>query len=366
MTDGPRWRATGSAVGAAAFLDRQPFPLDPFQLEALDSLDAGRSVLVAAPTGSGKTVVAEYAVDLALAGGGKAFYTTPIKALSNQKFGDLRPPPRRRARRPAHRRQRHQRRRARRRHDHRGAPQHDLRRSPALRGLRYVILDEVHYLQDHYRGPVWEEVIIHLPPERRPRVPLGDGVERRGARRLDHDGARPLRRRDRGAATRRAREPLPRRRQGLARPPPAADARRRAAQPRGQPPRRRVAPVDAGRPDRGRPRRRFFTPNRLEVVDRLAERGPAPGDLLHLQPGGVRRRRRHLPRRRRAPHHARRAGADPRDRRGAHRRASPTPTSVSGLRPAGWRRSRPASPPTTPAWSRRSRRRSRRASPRGS
>src|SRR5436189_5906761 len=65
------------------------FELDPFQRRALAALDAGRSVLVAAPTGSGKTVVAEYAVAKALAEGGKAFYTTPLKALSNQKYGDL-------------------------------------------------------------------------------------------------------------------------------------------------------------------------------------------------------------------------------------------------------------------------------------
>ena len=141
------------------------FPLDPFQLRALDALDEGESVLVAAPTGSGKTVVAEYAVAKALAEGGKAFYTTPLKALSNQKYGDLA-----------------------RRH---GAEQVGLLTgdnaiagdapvvvmttevlrnmiyagSPALDGLRYVVLDEVHYLQDAYRGPVWEEVIIHAPPE---------------------------------------------------------------------------------------------------------------------------------------------------------------------------------------------------------
>src|SRR5207253_3942542 len=123
----------------------------------------GRSVLVAAPTGSGKTVVAEYAVAKALAEGGKAFYTTPLKALSNQKYGDL-------VRRY-------------------GAERVGLltgdnaingdapvvvmttevlrnmiyANSPALRGLRYVVLDEVHYIHDAYRGPVWEEVIIHLP-----------------------------------------------------------------------------------------------------------------------------------------------------------------------------------------------------------
>jgi ATP-dependent RNA helicase HelY len=140
-----------------------PFELDDFQRRAVRALDEGASVLVAAPTGSGKTVVAEHAVARALAEGGKAFYTTPIKALSNQKFADLA-----------------------RRHGARNvglltgdnsingdAPvvvmtTEVLRnmiyaRSPALDGLRFVVLDEVHYLQDTYRGPVWEEVIIHLP-----------------------------------------------------------------------------------------------------------------------------------------------------------------------------------------------------------
>ncbi|MBV8984065.1 MAG: DEAD/DEAH box helicase, partial [Acidimicrobiia bacterium] len=71
------------------FAETYGFELDAFQARALDALDAGHSVLVAAPTGSGKTVVAEYAVAKALDDGAKAFYTTPIKALSNQKFGDL-------------------------------------------------------------------------------------------------------------------------------------------------------------------------------------------------------------------------------------------------------------------------------------
>ena len=147
------------------FAKAYPFGLDPFQMRALDALDDNRSVLVAAPTGSGKTVVAEYAVAKALAEGGKAFYTTPLKALSNQKFGDLS-----------------------RRHGasnvglltgdnsiNGNAPvvvmtTEVLRNmiyagSPALDGLRYVVLDEVHYLQDAYRGPVWEEVIIHAPAD---------------------------------------------------------------------------------------------------------------------------------------------------------------------------------------------------------
>ena len=73
-----------------SFESSRPFPLDAFQRRALDAIDGGQSVLVAAPTGSGKTVVAEYAIATALDDGGKAFYTTPLKALSNQKFGDLR------------------------------------------------------------------------------------------------------------------------------------------------------------------------------------------------------------------------------------------------------------------------------------
>ena len=65
------------------------FALDPFQRAACEALDAGHGVLVAAPTGSGKTLVGEFAVHLALRQGRKCFYTTPIKALSNQKYADL-------------------------------------------------------------------------------------------------------------------------------------------------------------------------------------------------------------------------------------------------------------------------------------
>jgi ATP-dependent RNA helicase HelY len=149
---------------AQAFADTLSFAVDPFQLRAFAALDAGASVVVAAPTGSGKTLVAEYAVYIALQSGAKAFYTAPVKALSNQKFADLV------ARYGA---------------DNIGLLTGDnsvnpdapivvmttevLRnmiyaRSRSLDNLRFVILDEVHYLQDAYRGPVWEEVIIHSPP----------------------------------------------------------------------------------------------------------------------------------------------------------------------------------------------------------
>ncbi|GAA4056836.1 MULTISPECIES: RNA helicase [Agromyces] len=140
------------------------FDLDPFQRAACGALDEGRSVLVAAPTGAGKTVVAEYAVYLAMESGDeKVFYTTPIKALSNQKYQEF--------------------------VDTWGARNVGLLTgdtninsgarivvmttevlrnmlyadSPLLDRLAYVVMDEVHYLADRFRGAVWEEVIIHLP-----------------------------------------------------------------------------------------------------------------------------------------------------------------------------------------------------------
>src|SRR5687767_1660075 len=72
-----------------SFAERYRFELDDFQQQAIEALAIGESVLVAAPTGSGKTVIGEFAVWLAVSEGGKAFYTTPLKALSNQKFNDL-------------------------------------------------------------------------------------------------------------------------------------------------------------------------------------------------------------------------------------------------------------------------------------
>ena len=137
---------------------------DRFQLQAMDALDDGSSVLVAAPTGSGKTLVAEYAIHRARTSGQRAFYTAPIKALSNQKYRDL--------------------------CELHGSANVGLvtgdnahnadapivvMTTEVLRNMIYassgrldslsaVILDEVHFLQDAYRGPVWEEVIIQLEP----------------------------------------------------------------------------------------------------------------------------------------------------------------------------------------------------------
>lgn len=148
---------------AARFADRIPFELDAFQQDANEALEAGSNVLVAAPTGAGKTVVADFAIYLAQQRNVKAFYTTPIKALSNQKYHDL--------------------------VDMYGADKVGLltgdtsinseadivvmttevlrnmlyEHSTTLNALGYVILDEVHYLADRFRGPIWEEVIIHLP-----------------------------------------------------------------------------------------------------------------------------------------------------------------------------------------------------------
>ena len=150
-------------MSVADFLANLPFRPDAFQEIAAEAIETGASVVVAAPTGSGKTLVAEAAVHLALARGRRAFYTTPIKALSNQKFADFR--------------------------TSYGEEQVGLltgdnsinggapivvMTTEVLRNMIYsdpaslahldtVVLDEVHYLQDRFRGAVWEEVIIHAP-----------------------------------------------------------------------------------------------------------------------------------------------------------------------------------------------------------
>ena len=158
-----RRRQQDRAAALGRFRAGYEFELDEFQVQACRAVEAGRDVLVAAPTGSGKTVVGEFAVGLALQQDRKCFYTTPIKALSNQKYHDL-------------------------------VARHGLANvglltgdntvngdapvvvmttevlrnmlyagSTTLTGLGYVVMDEVHYLADRFRGAVWEEVIIHLP-----------------------------------------------------------------------------------------------------------------------------------------------------------------------------------------------------------
>jgi ATP-dependent helicase YprA (DUF1998 family) len=84
-----RTKSLGKFPKTRKFAESFPFELDPFQVEACHALENGKGVLVAAPTGAGKTIVGEFAVDLVIGSGGKCFYTTPIKALSNQKFAEL-------------------------------------------------------------------------------------------------------------------------------------------------------------------------------------------------------------------------------------------------------------------------------------
>ncbi len=145
------------------FRSGKGFALDPFQREACHSLAQGRNVLVAAPTGAGKTVVAEFAVFLALQRSrNKVFYTTPMKALSNQKFYELEKQFGRGSvglltgdtNRNSHARIVVMTTEVLRNMLYAG--------SDLLRDLSFVVLDEVHYLADAFRGPVWEEVIIHL------------------------------------------------------------------------------------------------------------------------------------------------------------------------------------------------------------
>lgn len=159
-----RMRHLESKMLLNSFKDSKEFPLDHFQIDACKALESGNSVLVAAPTGSGKTVVGEFAIYLAQHNSSKAFYTTPIKALSNQKFHELIEIYG---------------------EDKVGLLTGDVSingeapivvmttevlrnmlyvQSGTLKGLLHVIMDEVHYLADRSRGAVWEEVILHLPP----------------------------------------------------------------------------------------------------------------------------------------------------------------------------------------------------------
>jgi ATP-dependent RNA helicase HelY len=156
-------RSRAARPRLAEFAGSLPFELDGFQYTACSALEDGHGVLVCAPTGAGKTVVGEFAVHLALAQGLKCFYTTPIKALSNQKFADLVE-----------------------RHGAdavglltgdtvvNGDAQVVVMTTEVLRNMIYagsrqlehlgfVVMDEVHYLADRFRGAVWEEVILQLP-----------------------------------------------------------------------------------------------------------------------------------------------------------------------------------------------------------
>jgi superfamily II RNA helicase len=146
-----------------------PFELDPFQTDAIAALNANKSVVVVAPTGSGKTLIGEYAIARAIANGNRVLYTTPLKALSNQKLRDFREQFG---------------------VDKVGLVTGDLcinRDAPilvmtteifrnilygtftevietALTGVEAVVLDECHYMNDRQRGTVWEESIIYCPP----------------------------------------------------------------------------------------------------------------------------------------------------------------------------------------------------------
>ena len=145
-----------------AFVKTFDFEFDPFQLSACHAVEDGKGVLVAAPTGAGKTVVGEFAAYIALQAGKKCFYTTPIKALSNQKYSEFV---------------------AKFGEDKVGLLTGDtsingeaeilVMTTEVLRNMLYagsntlmnlgcVVMDEVHYLADKFRGAVWEEVLIHL------------------------------------------------------------------------------------------------------------------------------------------------------------------------------------------------------------
>ena len=158
-------RATSRNSALSEYMDRLDFALDDFQIEACKHLEDGKGVLVAAPTGAGKTIVGDFATYLSQKQGKRIFYTTPIKALSNQKFAEFA--------------------------EKYGESKVGLltgdvsingdseivvmttevlrnmiyANSRNLHDLAFVVLDEVHYLGDKFRGAVWEEILIHLPQE---------------------------------------------------------------------------------------------------------------------------------------------------------------------------------------------------------
>ena len=275
-TDRPPHETVPIRADRHALVASYGFPLDRFQLEALDALDAGESVLVAAPTGSGKTVIAEYAIAAALADGNTAFYTAPIKALSNQKYHDLC---------AIHGAERVGLLTG----DNAINPDADvvvmttevLRNmvyagSAALDRLQAVVLDEVHFLQDTYRGPVWEEVIIHLRHDVRlvclsatvsNAAELAEWISTvRGPTRAIVEATRPVRLEQLymvGDRTAERVHLLPTLVDGA--PNPEAS--------------RLDAPVAAGRRTEAEQRRRkrpLYTPSRIDVVERLAREEMLP------------------------------------------------------------------------------------------
>lgn len=255
----------------AAFWGRIPFPPDPFQIEAAEAIADGASVVVTAPTGSGKTLVAEAAVHLALGEGRRAFYTAPIKALSNQKFTDFAAvygP------------------------EKVGLLTGDNVINPGahlivatlevLRNMIYadpdqlddvglVVLDEAHYLQDPFRGAAWEEVLIHCPGHVRfvclSATISNDGEfadwveERRGHTELISTDHRPVPLeslytiKERSGSGALHLLPTFVSRDGRRRPNPRIE---------------RLLATERGR------RRRFKTPNRIETVERLDSEGMLP------------------------------------------------------------------------------------------
>lgn len=252
------------------FLDSLPFQPDSFQTEAAEALEEGFSIVVTAPTGAGKTLVAEVAIHLALAKGLRAFYTTPIKALSNQKYGDL--------------------------CSYYGSATVGLltgdnairgdapvvvMTAEVLRNMLYsdperlsgvgvAILDEVHFLADRSRGAVWEEIIIHAPPQLQ-MVCLSATVSN-----ASEFAGWVRRRRGRTRLVRATRRPVPLRdyyglrdRYG----PQHFRLLPTFVQMEG---RRKPNPRIISLMSSGRNRRRFATPRRPQVVEALSEEGLLP------------------------------------------------------------------------------------------